>query len=111
MATKKTTVKVQQPPKPKFGEVGYEFNVLAKVIKVEPDNNQVYPVDIEINLGSFADTKWTSDGVIISYDTNKEFIDFVETLDPKLLKTRKQEELKKAQALVDKLTKELESFK
>lgn len=116
MATKKATPAKAKAPvarvvKPKFGQVGYEFSVPAKIVKAIPDNNEEFALAFQLNLGSYEDTEWITDGLIVSYDTNGDFVKFMETLDPKLRKAQKQEELKKAQAVVAKLTKELAELK
>ena len=107
VAAKKTTPTVKAPPKPKFGEVGFKFPVMAEIVRYIPDNDNNYPITIKINLGSYIDTDWVDQGYEISYDTHKDFNDFYVSCDPKFLKVRKQEELKQAKALVAKLTKEI----
>jgi hypothetical protein len=99
------------PPKPKFGEVGFTFPVMAKVVKSIPDNEDSYPISIEFDLGSYEDSNWVKNGVLVSYERHADFKEFYAKCDPKFLKTQKQEELKQAQALVVKLTKELTLIK
>jgi hypothetical protein len=99
------------PPKPKFGEVGFTFPVMAKVVKFIPDNEDDYPITIEFDLGSYADSEWVRNGLLVSYESHADFKEFYAKCDPKFLKIQKQEELKQAQALVVKLTKELTSLK
>ena len=106
LITRKTTT-----PKPKFGEVGFTFPVTAKIVKFIPDNEDSYPIIIEFDLESYADSDWVQKGLQVSYDCHAGFKEFYAKCDPKFLKTQKQEELKQAQALVVKLTKELTLIK
>ena len=99
------------PPKPKFGEVGFTFPVMAKVVKFMPDNEDSYPIIIEFDLESYADSDWVQNRLLVSYECQADFKGFYAKCDPKFLKTQKQEELKQAQVLVVKLTKELTSLK
>lgn len=112
VAKKATTVtKKDTVPKPKFGEVGFKFPVMAEIVHCIPDNNDEYPIRIKLNLGDFEDKYWITEGMEICYNTHKNFKAFYAKCDPKFVKTQKQQELKQAQALVAKLTKEISELK
>ena len=101
--TRKTTT-----PKPKFGEVGFTFPVMAKITGVHSeDNDYEYPFTVGIDMGIFEEFYYDCGVLQIKYGKSSEFKNFYAKCDPKFLKTQKQEELKQAQALVAKLTKEL----
>lgn len=114
MAAKKATsvVKPAKVIKPKFGEVGYEFNIKAKIVEVYPENDEYnHPFKISLYLGSFDD--WDADGgnVIYNYDSRADLLDVVSKEAPIVRKQIKQEELEKAKAEVARLTKELAEIK
>lgn len=110
-SAQKPVAKKTTTPKPKFGEVGFTFPVMAKIVRFIPDNEDIYPIVIEFDLESYVDTDWMQKGLQVSYDCHADFKEFYAKCDPKFLKTQKQEELKQAQALVAKLTKELTLIK
>ncbi len=86
---------------PKFGEVGYEFNIKAKIVGI-------YPFRIVVDAGVVED--WTYEGrgkIAITYATKKDLLSLVSKTSPDLAKLLKLEELEKAKADVDRLTKEL----
>lgn len=117
MAVKKPVntkvIKPKAPAKPKFGEVGYEFNVKAKIVEVNPEDDEYnYPFVVEIDMGNYENqnsAEGTSEQV--SYSSKKDFIEFCSKHIPSLLKSQKQEELNKAKAEVARLTKELAEIK
>ena len=120
VATKKPTavktVKPKAPPKPKFGEVGYEFNIKARIIEVPPEDDDDYecnyPFKVEVSLGDFADMDDNGRGsMILSYDSKQDLLNLVSKTVPALSKSMKQEELNKAKAEVARLTKELAEIK
>lgn len=108
MTVKKAAPKTT-PKAPSFGEVGYEFLVKAKIANVSDDKDE-YPFNVKVDMGAYVD--WYSDGeyMVFQYPTKESFTEFVYGLDPKLAKQVKQDELKKAQQLVAKLQKELDSL-
>lgn len=115
-AKKTTTTKASAKPKevkPKFGQVGFRFPVMAEIISVSTDDDEYeYPVVVKVEMGGWDDWDNTIGNAIeFKYATTKSFKDFYAKCDPKFIKTQKQEELKEAQALVAKLTKELAEIK
>lgn len=116
MTVSKTTSKVTKPiPKPKvpkFGEVGFKFNILAEIISAKSkDFPEDYAFTIKINLESFEDYEFDGEGFIVCYEKKQDLLDLVSQTDKKILKSHKQEELKKLQAQVDALTKEIAAIK
>jgi hypothetical protein len=117
VATKKPTavktVKPKAPPKPKPFEVGYEFNIKAKIIEVHPENDEYnYPFKVEVGLGDFEDMDDNGGGSrILSYVSKQDLLNLVSKAVPALSKSMKQEELNKAKAEVVRLTKELAAIK
>lgn len=122
VAAKKTTVVakkpvVKTPPKPKFGEVGFKFPVMATIVEVNDEDEYNYPFVVEINGVSFDDLDYNSGVITLNYNS-KQFKEFYASCDPKFVKVQKQEQLKQAQekvkeaqALVAKITKELSELK
>lgn len=116
MATKKVTTSkaktIKALPKPKFGEVGYEFNIKAKIVEVHPeDDDYNHPFKVAFYLGNYDD--WDSDrgNVTYMYNSKADLLDVVSKESPAVLKQLKQEELEKAKAEVARLTKELAEIK
>ena len=118
MATKKAAVKAQ--PKPKFGEVGFRFPVMAEIVSVSTDEDEwEHPVVVRVDMGGWEEEcNETGTAIDFKYSFWKNFKEFYAKCDPKFVKTQKQEELKQAQekvkemqALVVKLTKELAEIK
>lgn len=101
------------PPKPKFMEVGFKFPVMVEIVSTAPEDDEYeYPVVVRLEMGGWED--WDNvDGnrLHFKYPSIKDFKDFYAKCDPKFIKTQKQEELKQAQALVAKLTKEINELK
>jgi hypothetical protein len=109
---KKPVISKTTTPKPKFGEVGFTFPVIAKITQVNSDEDQYgYPFVVNIDMGNFEEFDFDCGIVEIKYGKSADFKEFYAKCDPKFLKTQKQEELKQAQALVAKLTKELTLIK
>jgi len=107
----KTTAKPKAPPKPKFGELGYTFNIQAKIVDVN-DNNDEYPFVIQIDLGDFEEYDGQHDGKVnFMYSEKKDLLNIVSKNVPALAKSLKQDELNKAKAEVARLTKELAAIK
>ena len=105
------TVKPKAPPKPKFGEVGYEFKVTAKIVEVNDDGDE-YPFVIQIDLGDFEDFYGQGDGKVnFMYSDKKDLLNTASKNVPALAKSLKQDELNKAKADVARLTKELAAIK
>lgn len=120
-AKKTTTTKTPAKPKvvkPKFGQVGFKFPVIATIVEVNDEDDEYnYPFVVEINGVNFGDLDYDSKIITLKYDS-KQFKEFYASCDPKFVKVQKQEELKQAQdkvkeaqALVVKLTKELAEIK
>ena len=103
-AAPKRTTKV-----PTFGKVGYEFLVKATIVDVSDDEDE-YPFCVKVDMGDYEDWYYDGDAHVFQYPTKESFTEFVYSLDPKLAKQVKQDELKKAQQLVAKLQKELDSL-
>jgi hypothetical protein len=95
---------------PKFGEVGYKF-LLPAVITEASDDRSEYGVVIEVQVGDFDDYASMGDKMEFSYNTKEELSDLLTEVNPAYAKALKQEELKKAQADVARLTKELAAIK
>lgn len=112
-ASKKTTVKPKAPPKPKFGEVGYIFNIQAKIVEVHPEDDDCYhPYSIEMNIGDYDNIDFYSGGrVTFDYESKQDLLNVVSKTVPALSKAMKLDELNKAKAEVVRLTKELEAIK
>ena len=113
-ASKDKTTKVPaKPPKPKFGQVGYEFNIKAKITEVHPDNNEYNsPFKISLYLGNLAHFDEDAHGnTLYVADSKAILLDVVSKESPAVLKQLKQEELEKAKAEVVRLTKELAEIK
>ncbi len=121
MTVKKKATKTPQPkevkakalPKPKFGEVGYEFNIKAKIVEVSAeDDPSNWPYIVKVDLGDFEDIESISTSThSITYRSKQCLVDAVAHSVPSLIKTLKQEELDKAKAEVARLTKELAEIK
>lgn len=115
MATKKVTpeVKPAKVTKPKFGQVGYEFNIKAKITKVYPENNEYNsPFTISLYLGNLEHFDEDVHGnAFYTADSKAILLDVVSKESPALLKQLKQEELENAKAEVARLTKELAEIK
>jgi hypothetical protein len=83
--------------KPKFGEVGYEFNLKAKIVEVPPEGTgEFYPFRIVVDAGVVED--WTYEGrgkIAITYATKKDLMSLVSKTSPDLAKLVKLEELEK----------------
>ena len=109
----KTPPKPKVQPKPKFGEVGYEFNLKAKIVEVYPEEDKDnYPFHVAIDLGEFEDYEDEVRGkLVVSYPTKQDLLNVVASTAPSILKTIKLEELNKARADVDRITKELAALK
>ena len=107
------TTKPKAPPKPKFGELNYEFKVTAKIVEVNPEeDDSEYPFVVSIDLGKYDDWDGQADGSInFMYGTKKSFLSSVSKHVPALSKQLKLEELAKAKAEVVRLTKELAAIK
>lgn len=112
-ASKDKTTKVPAKPlKPKFGQLGYEFAIKAKITEVHPENDENnYPFKISLYLGNFDDWDADSGNVGYSYERIADLLDVVSKESPAVLKQLKQEELEKAKAEVTRLTKELAEIK
>lgn len=106
-------VKPKTPPKPKFGEVGYEFKVTAKIVEVYPEEDEYnFPFRVTIDLGEFEDYDDEGHGkLVFSYPTKQDLLNVVSKTVPALSKAMKLDELNKAKAEVVRLTKELEAIK
>ena len=112
VAKKQVGVKKTTTPKPKFGEVGFKFPVMAEIVAVNPEHlDYEYPFVVSVYMGDYEDFSNENDKMEFQYPTVKAFKEFYSKIDPKFLKTQKQEELKQAQALVAKLTKEINELK
>jgi hypothetical protein len=62
---KTTPAKPKAPPKPKFGELNYEFKVTARIVEVNPEEkDSEYPFVINIDLGEYEDWDRQVDGSI-----------------------------------------------
>jgi hypothetical protein len=107
------TTKPKAPPKPKFGELGYTFNIQAKIIEVNPeDDGYNYPFIVELDLGNYEDIDNQGSGVQhFSYPDRKGLLQLASKNAPALVKSLKQDELNKAKAEVTRLTKELAAIK
>lgn len=107
MAARKIPVAKGVQPKvvPKFGEVGFKFPVMAEITDV--DYSEDYPYYVEVTLENKEDNYNNTCAVWVGVSYLQRMISEV---DPKQRKVFKQQELKEAQALVDKLTKELASL-
>lgn len=106
-AAKKAVPKVAQP---KFGEVGYKF-LLPAIITETSTMDGDYQVTVEVKVGNQDDFDRDGDNFIFYYDTKKDLSDLLVEINPAYAKSIKQEELKKAQADVARLTKELAAIK
>lgn len=114
LATPKAKVtKPKVAPKPKFGELGYEFHIKAKIVEVHPEEDQFnYPFVVEVQLGDYEDFDAQGDGSYnLHYETREDLENVVSKTVPSLLKTIKTDELNKAKAEVARLTKELAAIK
>jgi len=110
-AAKKAAVATKVAPEPKFGEVGYKFLLPAIITEVSNERGD-YEVIIEVQAGNFDDYDNNGDGKFgFSYNTKKDLSDLLTEVNPAYARSLKQEELKKAQADVVRLTKELAAIK
>lgn len=113
MTTKKATpakaVTSAKPKKilPKIGEIGFKFKVDAEITRIydnwdeEEDGRPIKGYQVNLYLGEeFAEYTFTMEQL-------KEEISLY---DPKQQKSRKQEEIKKAEEVVARLKKELEEM-
>jgi hypothetical protein len=108
MATKKTNTAVGKKQTPKFGEVGYKFTMEAEITEIhrEDDENN-YPFTITINVGGYSDTEYGGSGKMTFYYDRKPLLDLITHTNPKIVLDEKKAELKKAQDLVTRITKEI----
>jgi hypothetical protein len=83
--------------------------VKATIVDVS-DGEDSYPFCVKVDMGDYEDYYSKEDGMVFQYPTKESFTEFVYSLDPKLAKQVKQDELKNAQKLVAKLQKELDSL-
>lgn len=116
MATKKVTTSkaktIKTLPKPKFGEVGYEFNIKAKIVEVYPeDDGYNYPFKVAFYVGNVDDWDSSKGNFTGNYNSKADLLDVVSKESPAVIKQLKQEELEKAKAEVARLTKELAEIK
>jgi hypothetical protein len=107
------TTKPKAPPKPTFGELGFEFNIKAKIVGVFPENDDYnHPYAIEVDIGDFDNLEYSSKGIInFDYPSMNSLSEVVSKTVPALTKKLKQDELNKAKAEVARLTKELAAIK
>jgi hypothetical protein len=94
---------------PKFGEVGYEFNIKAKIVEVNPEDcGNFWPFRIVVDAGVVEEHDFEGRGTIdLTYATRQDLLSLVSKTAPDLAKLVKLEELEKAKAEVDRITKEL----
>ncbi len=96
---------------PKFGEVGYEFNIKAKIVEVHPEDcgaTQSRSFRIVVDAGVVEEHDFEGRGKIdLTYATKQDLLSLVSKTAPDLAKLVKLEELEKAKAEVDRITKEL----
>ncbi len=105
-------VRSKAPPKPKFGELGYEFKVTARIVEVSPEYSNKYPFIINIDLGKYDVCEDQSDdSTNYMYVTKDDLLRSVSKHVPALNKSIKLDELNKAKAEVARLTKELAAIK
>jgi hypothetical protein len=111
VAVIKPTPKTKAPPNPKFGEVGYEFDIKAKIIGVVVEDGDTY-YNVFVGVGNFYEQiDSCANGEVFAYCGKENLIDVVASTAPSILKTIKLEELSKAKAEVARLTKELAALK
>lgn len=112
MATKKmTTIPVEKKPTPKFGEVGYKFNIGAEIVEVNDENDtNNYPFTVSVDMGVFEDLDYEGDSMFFNYCSREDLLKLASKTNPKLLLDDKKAELKKAQEVVDRITKEINAL-
>ena len=111
--TVNATVKPKVQSKPKPFEVGYEFNIKAKIKEVHPEDDQYnYPFIIQVDLGNYEEWEDDDNGLYsLHYESKQELLNVISKSVPTIQRQIKQDELNKAKADVARLTKELAVIK